>query len=56
MKLRLIVMGCILIILGVVLFVARGVAATLGLASVGVVLLIVGVVWKPRKKADNITQ
>jgi membrane-bound ClpP family serine protease len=50
---RLFVVGCILIVLGLVLFVARGIAATLGLAVVGIVLLIVGVVWKPRKKSDN---
>ena len=50
---RLLVMGCILIVLGIVLFVARGIAATLGLTVVGIALLIVGVVWKPRKKSDN---
>ncbi|MGD0995041.1 MAG: hypothetical protein ABR909_05900 [Candidatus Bathyarchaeia archaeon] len=47
---RLLVVGCILIVLGLVLFVARGVAATLGLAGVGVVLLIVGIVYKPKQK------
>ena len=47
---RLLVVGCILIVLGLVLFVARGVAATLGLAGVGVVLHIVGIVYKPKQK------
>ena len=37
---RLLVMGCILIVLGIALFVARGIAATLGLVVVGIVLLI----------------
>jgi membrane-bound ClpP family serine protease len=47
---RLLAMGCILIVLGLVLYFARGVEATLALVAIGIVLLIVGVLWKPRKK------
>jgi L-asparagine transporter-like permease len=56
MKLKLILMDCILIVLGLVLFAARGILAVLVLPVIGVVLLAVSVVWKPRKKEDDITQ
>ncbi len=45
---RLLIMGCILIVLGLVLFVARGFPATLGLVGVGAVLLIAGVIYRPK--------
>ena len=51
---RLLVVGCILIVLGLVLFVARGVAATLRLAGLGVVLFIVGIVYKPKQKKAEV--
>jgi hypothetical protein len=48
-------MGCILTALGVILLVARGFSAPfVGIIVIGLVLASVGVVWKPRKKADNI--
>jgi hypothetical protein len=47
---RLLAMGSILIVLGLVLYLARGVEATLALVAVGIILLIAGVLWKPRKK------
>ena len=47
---RLLAMGCILIVLGLVLYFARGNEATLALAAIGTVLLIVGILWKPREK------
>jgi uncharacterized membrane protein HdeD (DUF308 family) len=53
---RLLAMGCILIVLGLVLYFARGVEATLVLPIVGIVLLIAGVIYKPReKKTENAT-
>ena len=56
MKGRLLLLGSILIVLGFVLFVARGVEVTLILPIIGVVLLVVGVIYKPRKnKVENIT-
>ena len=55
-KVRLLVMGCILIILGLVLFVVRGVEATLALPIVGTVLPVAGVIYKPRQKTpENLT-
>lgn len=47
---RLLAFGIILIVLGIVLFFARGVQDALVLPVVGVVLLIAGVIYKPRKK------
>jgi uncharacterized membrane protein HdeD (DUF308 family) len=47
---RLLAMGSILIVLGLVLYFARGVQDALVLPIVGVVLLIAGVIYKPRKK------
>ena len=53
MKLRLILMGCILTVLGAILIVARGFSTPLvGILVVGIVLASIGVVWKPQKKAD----
>jgi uncharacterized membrane protein HdeD (DUF308 family) len=52
---RLLVMGSILIVLGLVLYFARGVEATLALPAIGIVLLIAGVIYRPRKKTENIT-
>ena len=55
MKLRLILMGCILIVLGVILLIVRGYSAPLiVLPVIGVVLAAIGVIWKPRKKTDSI--
>jgi uncharacterized membrane protein YqjE len=55
MKLRLIVMGCMLTVLGVVFLVVKDFStALIGLIAIGVVLAIVGVVWKPRKKPENV--
>ncbi len=47
---RLLVMGCILIILGLVVFAIRGVEAALVLPVIGIVLLIIGIVYQPRHK------
>jgi hypothetical protein len=47
---RLLTMGSILIVLGLILYFARGEEAVLALVAVGIVLLIAGVFWKPRKK------
>ena len=53
---RLLAFGTILIVLGIVLFFARGVQDALVLPVVGVVLLIAGVIYKPRqKKSENLT-
>ena len=53
-KLRLLVGGPILIVLGLVLYFVRGTEATLALTVVGIVLLIVGVIYKPKqKKTEN---
>jgi uncharacterized membrane protein YqjE len=55
MKLRLILMGCILAAIGIILLILRSYSAPfLGMTVVGLVLATVGVVWKPRKKANSI--
>jgi uncharacterized membrane protein HdeD (DUF308 family) len=51
---RLLGIGGILIVVGIVLYFARGVEATLVLPIVGIVLLIAGVIYKPRKKTENV--
>ena len=54
-KLRLLIGGPILIVLGLVLYVARGVEAALVLPVVGMVLLIAAILYKPgKKKTENI--
>jgi membrane-bound ClpP family serine protease len=49
-KLRLLVGGSVLIVLGLVLYLVRGMEAALILPVVGIVLLTIGVIYKPRKK------
>lgn len=50
MKLRFILMGCILSVLGTALLIARSFsAAFVGLLAVGIALLMVGLLW-PRPK------
>jgi hypothetical protein len=49
-KLRLLIGGPVLIVLGLVLYVVRGLTAALALDAIGVVLLIAGVINKPRQK------
>lgn len=54
MKLRLILMGCILTILGAVLLILRGFSdPLLGILIVGIVLAFIGILWKPRKKIES---
>ena len=52
---RLLGIGGILIIVGLVLFFARGQEAVLVLPIVGVVLFIAGVIYKPHRKIENVT-
>lgn len=52
---RLLGIGGILIVVGIVLYFARGQEAVLVLPIVGVVLFIAGVIYKPRKKIENVT-
>ena len=53
---RLLGIGGILIVVGLVLYFARGQIAVLVLPIVGIVLFIAGVLYKPRKKkTENVT-
>jgi uncharacterized membrane protein HdeD (DUF308 family) len=53
---RLLGIGGILIVVGLVLYFARGIETTLVLPIVGIVLLIAGVIYKPhQKKTENAT-
>jgi len=54
-KLRLLVGGPILIVLGLGLYLVRGIEAALILPVIGIVLLIAGVIYKPhKKKTENL--
>jgi len=55
MKLRLLLMGCILIILGTVLYFARGVVDALILPGIGIVLLVGGIFYPNRVKQETVT-
>ncbi len=50
---RLLGIGGILIVVGLVLYFARGQQAVLVLPIVGIVLFIAGILYKPRKKKEN---
>ncbi len=52
-KLRLLIGGPVLIVLGLVIYLVRGLEAVLILPVVGIILLIAGVLYKPRKKAET---
>ncbi len=52
---RLLGIGGILIVVGLILYFARGQEAVLVLPIVGVVLFIAGVIYKPRKKKEDLT-
>jgi len=49
-KRRLLIGGSVLIILGLVLYVVKGVEAVLVLPIIGIILLIVGALYKPRQR------
>ncbi len=51
-KRRLLIGGPILIVLGLIVYLVRGTTAVLALPVIGVVLIIVGVLYKPRKKPE----
>jgi len=54
-KRRLLIGGPVLIVLGLVIYLLRGVEAVLVLPVFGLVLIIVGVLYNPRKKTVNTT-
>lgn len=49
-KRRLLIGGVILIVLGLVLYALRGFEVALALPVIGVIVLIIGVIYKPKKK------
>lgn len=54
MRLRLIAMGCIFSVLGAFLLLSRGYSVELlGLILVGIVLLVVGLLWRAPKGEDR---
>jgi uncharacterized membrane protein HdeD (DUF308 family) len=52
---RLLGIGGILMVVGLVLYFARGQETVLVLPIVGVVLFIAGIIYKPHKKKENAT-
>ncbi len=54
MKLRLLLMGCILIILGMVFYFTRGEVYALVLPVIGIVLLIGGTIYPNRAKQKEV--
>jgi len=54
LKLRLILAGCIVSVLGAVLLVVRGYSpGLLGVLVVGIVILVVGLLWRKPKSEDG---
>ena len=53
---RLLGIGSILIVVGLILYFTRHVETTLILPAVGIVLLIAGIIYQPsKKKTENVT-
>jgi len=54
---RLLIMGSVLVVLGPIIYVVKNNAAVFVLDAVGAVLLIAGVLYRPRpKKTDPVTE
>ena len=53
-KRRLLIGGPILIVIGLVVYALRGITAALVLPVIGVIVLILGVLYKPQKKKKEI--
>ena len=51
---RLLGIGSILIVVGLIFYFARGTGTVLVLPVVGVMLFIAGVIYKPHKKKENV--
>ena len=51
---RLLGIGSILTVVGLVFYFVRGNETVLVLPVIGIVLLIAGVIYKPRKKTENV--
>jgi uncharacterized membrane protein HdeD (DUF308 family) len=51
---RLLGIGGILIVVGLVFYLVRGVEAVLILPVIGAVLFIAGIIYKPHKKTENV--
>jgi uncharacterized membrane protein HdeD (DUF308 family) len=51
---RLLGIGGILIVVGLVFYLVRGVETVLILPVIGIVLFIAGIIYKPRKKTENV--
>ena len=52
---RLLGIGGILTVVGLVFYFARGNETVLVLPVIGIVLLIAGIIYKPNKKTENVT-
>ncbi len=53
-KLRLLLAGCIIAVLGVVLLILRGFSIPfVALIAVGIVLFVIGIIWKPKVKTED---
>ena len=50
LALRIKIGGIILIVLGLFFFALKGLAIALSLPVIGIILLLIGFIWKPRKK------
>jgi len=50
LALRLQIGGIVLIALGLFLFALKGLVIVLALPTAGIILLLVGFIWKPKKK------
>ncbi len=55
LTIRLMIGGIILIVLGLSIFILKGVTLVLALPVVGIILLLIGFLWRPKKKENNNT-
>ena len=52
LKIRFILAGCIVAIIGLVLLIIHGLSVFyIGLIIVGIIVLVIGLIWKPKAKS-----
>ncbi len=54
-KLRLFIVGRIITVLGIILLIIRGSPILIGMIIVGIILILIGLIWKPKEKKKVIT-
>ena len=53
LNIRLIIAGCIVIVISLILLIIKGLPLLYILLGIGIIVLIIGIIWKLKEKFDN---